>query len=127
MKSEFENLEKVSRETDDPYFLALYSGALNNVGDERAEVISQRVVNNQNLETGAVEGAASSITSSSGKSLLLETTSLCVINWLNQDPSKFSPQIDLGMKYLLSSINDGGRFGSTQSTVLTLKALVKYS
>ena len=113
---------------DDPYFLALYSGALFNVGKEqKALKVSQRVVSSQDIETGAVTGAQSSITSSSGQSLLLETTSLCIINWLNQDASHFSPQIDLGIKFLLSSIKDGGRFGSTQSTVLTLKALVRYS
>jgi hypothetical protein len=31
------------------------------------------------------------------------------------------------VKYLLKSIKDGGRYGSTQATVLTLKALVKYA
>lgn len=32
LESEFENLRQISRLTDDPYFLALYSGALFNVG-----------------------------------------------------------------------------------------------
>lgn len=79
------------------------------------------------METGVVEGAASSITNSRGKSLLLETTSLALVNWLNQSPSEFSTNIDKGVAYLLSSIKSGGRFGSTQSTVLTLKALTRYA
>ena len=128
LREEFENLQRVSQSTHDPYFLALYSGALYNVGKGReAQEISRRVAESQNEETGAVEGAESSITSSRGSALLLETTSLAVVNWLNQDPSAFSEQIDLGVGFLLSSIKDGGRFGSTQSTVLTLKALVRYS
>jgi hypothetical protein len=81
----------------------------------------------QNDSTGAVEGAESSITNSRGQSLLLETTSLALVNWLNQSPSTFSANIDLGVGFLLSSIKKGGRFGSTQSTVMTLKALVRYT
>lgn len=57
----------------------------------------------------------------------METTSLAVINWLDLDPSRYSKNIDLGVGYLLSSIKNGGRFGSTQSTVLSLKALVRYT
>ena len=92
----------------------MYSGALYNVGKvSEAKEISQRVSESQNLESGGVEGAKSSITNSNGKSLLLETTSLAIINWLNQDPSGFSKQIDLGIGFLLQSIKDGGRFGST--------------
>ena len=53
--------------------------------------------------------------------------SLAVINWLNLSPSDFSPNIEKGIAFLLSSIKSGGRFGSTQSTVLTLKALTRYA
>lgn len=58
---------------------------------------------------------------------MLETTSLAVVNWLNQSPSTFSSNIDLGVGFILDSIKKGGRFGSTQSTVLCLKALVRYT
>ena len=128
LKNEFTNLKKISEKNEDPYFLALYSGALFNAGKkDEAKSISRKYVSKQNESTGAVEGAESSITNSRGQSLLLETTSLALINWLNQDPSEFSAQIDLGVGYLLSSIKKGGRFGSTQSTVMTLKALVRYT
>ena len=33
LKIEFDNLEKISLESSDPYFLALYSAALSNVGN----------------------------------------------------------------------------------------------
>ena len=58
---------------------------------------------------------------------MLETTSLALVNWLDQDPSEFSANIDKGVAFLLSSIKSGGRFGSTQSTVMTLKALTRYA
>jgi hypothetical protein len=67
LKNEFKNLEQISHVTKDPYVLSLYSGALYNVGKkDEAMQISKRVVGNQNLETGAVEGAESSITNSRG-------------------------------------------------------------
>ena len=91
LQAELNHLEDVSQTTDDPYFLALYAGSLYNVGwIDDAQAIAERFTDNQNPETGAVEGAASSITSSSGTNLLIETTSLALINWLNIDPGFFS-------------------------------------
>ncbi len=67
-----------------------------------------------------------SITSSSGESLVIETTSLAVVSWMNLDAAAFATNIELAIGYLLTKIKDGGRFGSTQSTVLSLKALIAY-
>ena len=128
LQNEFDNLDKIAQTSEDPYFLSLYSGALYNVDEvEKAKLISQKVTFKQNKETGGVEGAESSITNSRGQGLILETTSLAIVNWLNQDVSGFSKNIDLGVNFLLNSIKKGGRFGSTQSTVLSLKALVRYT
>jgi len=45
LENEFKNLKKVSETSEDPYILALYSGALFNVGKkEEAIVISARIV-----------------------------------------------------------------------------------
>lgn len=128
LKDEFESLKEIVQNSNDPYILSLYAGALVNVGKlEEALEMADRVGQRQNEQNGSVEGAESSITNSRGQSLLLETTSLAVINWLDLDPSRYSKNIDLGVGYLLSSIKNGGRFGSTQSTVLSLKALVRYT
>ena len=114
LKAEFEQLENVALTTDDPYFLGLYSGALFNEGNLSSAIeISERVSQSLNTDTGAVEGAETSITSSNGESLVIETTSIALINWLNQDSAVFSQEIDLGIEYILSKIKDGGRFGST--------------
>lgn len=67
LKDEFANLKKLAETNTDPYFLALYSGALFNVERlDEAIAISEKVVDKQNKETGAVEGAESSITNSRG-------------------------------------------------------------
>ena len=46
---------------------------------------------------------------------------------MNQDQGQFSENIERGIQFLMRSIKDGGRFGSTQATILSLKALVCYS
>ena len=81
----------------------------------------------QNVTSGAVEGADSSITNSRGNNLKTETTALAVLAWLNIDPAFYSPSIEIGIGYLMQSVKDGGRYGSTQATVLAIKALVKYA
>jgi hypothetical protein len=65
--NEFANLDTISQTSKDPYFLSLYAGALFNVGkNNSATIISEKVIDSQNEQTGAVEGAESSITSSRG-------------------------------------------------------------
>lgn len=50
-----------------------------------------------------------------------------MIDWLNVDPGKYSSNIELAYKFLMSSVKKGGSYGSTQATVLSLQALVLYS
>jgi hypothetical protein len=90
LKDEFDNLEKISQSIKDPYFLALYSAALFNIKNMGKSVeMSERTAKMQNMETGEVKGAKSSICCSRGKNLLIETTSLCMMNWMNLDALKF--------------------------------------
>jgi len=91
MKEEFDNLEKVALHTNDPYLLGLCAGALINLSKlEDAYDIASRIAALQNSTSGAVEGAETSITSSSGMNLKVETTSLALLAWLDTDPSSFS-------------------------------------
>lgn len=101
LKAEFENLERISLTSKDPYFLALYSAALFNVDKlDEAILITNKVNSMQNEETGAVEGASSSITNSRGQNLIVETTALCMMNWINQDKSSYFKQIELSLKFI---------------------------
>ena len=85
---EFERLKKLSCESEDPYLLALISAAFFNIGDtDFAMKISDGLVKKQ--VGGAIYGASSSITNSRDNDLRTETTSLDVINWLNQDKDKY--------------------------------------
>jgi len=72
---------------------------------------------------GSVLNSVSTITRSGGKSLLIETTAISIIAWLNDD--SFMLNVDSAMKWLLQQCQSGS-FGSTQGTILSLKAIIKY-
>ena len=72
---------------------------------------------------GHVRGATTTIVGSGGESLEVETTSLAVLAWL-RDPA-YAGAVEKAMHFLADSCK-AGRFGTTQSTVLALRAIVAY-
>jgi uncharacterized protein YfaS (alpha-2-macroglobulin family) len=72
---------------------------------------------------GFVDGATGSIVGSGGEALRIETTSLAILAWL--DAEKHAGHIELAMRWIAESCK-AGRYGSTQSTVLALRAIVEY-
>ena len=72
---------------------------------------------------GSVEGAQTSITCSRMSSLSVEATSVSILAWLNDD--RFAANARSAVEWLASQCSDGG-FGSTQATVLALKAIIAY-
>lgn len=91
---------------------------------KQAEEAVSKVVQNQN-EDGSFTKAETSITRSSGKSLSVETSSLALLSMLRVDSSKWTGQIQKTVGFLIASMN-GGYFGSTQATILAMKALVEF-
>tara|TARA_B110000285_G_C14932157_1_gene517855 strand:+ start:47 stop:358 length:312 start_codon:yes stop_codon:yes gene_type:complete len=90
LKDEFKHVIEISKKTEDPYLLSLCAGALFNVGKtSEAAAIASRVAGMQDKLTGSVEGAESSITNSRGSNLVVETTSLALLSWLNIDSSAY--------------------------------------
>src|SRR5262247_425843 len=78
----------------------------------------------KNQETaGNVKGAITTITRSGGDALAIETTALSVLAWM-REPS-YAANVEKGLKWIVES-NKSGRFGSTQSTILALRAIVAY-
>jgi hypothetical protein len=91
LKDEFKHVIEVSKRTNDPYLLSLCAGALFNVGkSSEAAAIATRVAGMQDKLTGSVLGAESSITNSRGSNLVVETTSLALLSWLNIDPTVYN-------------------------------------
>jgi aminopeptidase N len=89
----------------------------------KAEEAMEKIIKHQNKD-GSFSQAETSITRSSGKSLVIETSSLALLSMLRIDSVKYSSQIKKTVEFLISSMN-GGYFGSTQATILALKALVE--
>lgn len=87
--------------------------------DDQAKIQAKFLVAQQQ-DTGEIIGAESSITNSRGKNLLVETTALTAMAWINVDKTVFREMIDKSLGYIMSQAKDGGRFGSTQATVLSL-------
>ena len=105
----------------DPYLIALSAAALMNVGrTDAGERLLKRLAKMQN-ENGSWSGVRS-VVSSGGLSLKMETTALCVLA-LGKS-ANYSSQVVEGVTWLRAHRSHGGGFGSTQATVLALKALV---
>jgi len=103
---------------------AAMSGAL----DDVAAALMQK-----QDEGGGVAGAKTSITSSQGRSLQVETTSLAVLFWVSAlgstahsvDRGRLEAACLAGVRFLASQTKNG-MYGNTQATALGLKALVAY-
>jgi uncharacterized protein YfaS (alpha-2-macroglobulin family) len=123
LAKELASLKAAAAKSDNSYVVALAANALA-LAKETAEArkLMDRLAAKQGKE-GVVEGGTQSIVGSSGDTLEIETTALSVLAWL-REPS-YAGNVERSMKYLASSC-DGGRYGSTQSTVLALRAIVTY-
>ncbi len=130
-----EALKKQTKEhaegKNDPYFLALVANGLllrpGNGNREEAIAILDRIAN-AHLKNGCVEGATTSITRSGGRDLQIETTALAVLGWLRSgEPARFIKPVKEATKWIGQQRGGYGGFGSTQSTILALKALIEYT
>ncbi len=128
LSKEIAALTEKAKDSKDPYFLALLANSLMNVGKRAdAEKLLAKVGDMQ-AKDGSVPGAETSVTCSSGQALLIETTGLAVLGWLKaNDTGTYRKQVDAAAKWIGSQRGGYGGFGSTQSTILALKALIDYA
>ncbi len=112
-----------AQKSDDRYVTAL--GALVALGAGKkaaAEPLLAALAKAQDQD-GRVTGGKSSIVGSGGEALAIETTALSTLGFLRGGGHDESA--DRAIRYL-ARVSDGGRYGSTQSTVLALRAIVAY-
>jgi len=123
---ELNAVEKEAKKSNDPYLMALVANALFNAGEEeRGGKMIAQLVNARN-EAGFWNGKKHSITRSTGESLKTETTSLILLALLkSKNPDVAS--VTSAVKFLVGARSGYGGFGSTQATILALKALTKYA
>ena len=82
------------------------------------------LIKNQ-LPTGNVTQSLTSITSSMGENLVIESTAISVLAWMN-DQTRYSSSITSAVNYIVSKVSNSGLYGTTQATILSLKAITTY-
>jgi hypothetical protein len=128
LDTELNALYAEAKKSQDPYFLALVSlGQLKAQRTEQGLEIVRRL-NGFQKSAGEVAGARTSITSSAGRDLLVETTALAALAWLRAaQPAEFQLNAQKAGRWLLAQRNAAGSFGATQSTILALKTLIAFA
>jgi uncharacterized protein YfaS (alpha-2-macroglobulin family) len=116
--------KRLAASTKDPYQLAL---AVNTELALGGSSQIDRLVSMQ-AKDGSFPGAKESITVSGGDSLLAETTALGVLALLKASPhGEHETQLRSGVEWLNAHRGGPGSWGSTQGTVLALRALTAYA
>jgi uncharacterized protein YfaS (alpha-2-macroglobulin family) len=109
--------------SNNSYAVALAANIMSLAGDNAsAKSFMDKLVAKQN-DTGLVDGATTSVIGSGGEALQIETTALATLAWM-RDPN-YAGNVEKAMKWLCETCK-AGRFGSTQSTILALRAIVTY-
>ncbi|HVE84328.1 MAG TPA: MG2 domain-containing protein [Myxococcales bacterium] len=120
---EIAEVKRAAGQSANSYVVALGANALALAGDRQgARQLMARLAAKQD-RNGQVNGGTQSIVGSGGEALLIETTSLSALAWL-RDP-EFSPQAQGAIRFITES-SKSGRYGSTQSTVLALRAILAH-
>ncbi len=112
----------------DAYFVALTANVMLLRNDREAASRLLDRLKDKHTKGGAVTGAVTSITHSGGRDLEIETTALALLGWLRaNDPTAYTATVKDATKWLSQQRGGSGGFGSTQSTILALKALALYA
>jgi uncharacterized protein YfaS (alpha-2-macroglobulin family) len=109
--------------SEDPYMMALMANALFNAKDKRATVLVKELVKLQKKD-GSFAGLTSSVTNSTGQSLLVETSSLAVLAMLQT--KSYNKEVQAALAAIQAGKSYCG-YGSTQGTVLALKAMLQHA
>jgi hypothetical protein len=124
---ELSALHEQAKSSKDPYFLSLVANSLiNRAKTADAAILLKKVGELQNAD-GHLDAEQTSITGSGGRDLQIETTSLALLAWLKANPGAFNANIQKAIRWLGQQRGGYGGFGSTQSTILALKALILYT
>ena len=121
-------LAEQAKTSKDPYFLSLVAISLINRDklDDGTAILKH--VSTAQKEDGHVDAGKTSITGSGGRDLEIETTALAVLGWLKANrPADFNMPVQKAIKWIGQQRGGYGGFGSTQSTILALKALIAYT
>ncbi len=123
LKPEIDSLKTAAAASQNSYVLALAANALY-LSDNKAEAkkLMDKLATKQKAD-GSIGDTKSSIVGSEGEALAVEGAALTTLAWM-RDP-QYAGNVEKSVKFLADSCK-AGRYGSTQSTVLALRAIVTY-
>jgi uncharacterized protein YfaS (alpha-2-macroglobulin family) len=120
---ELASLKTAAFASKNNYVVALAANALYLASEkDSAKKLMDRLAAGQSGE-GSIANISSSIVGSGGESLQVEGVSLATLAWL-RDPA-YVTNVEKSIKFLADSCK-AGKYGSTQATVLALRAIVQY-
>jgi len=123
LAKEIASIKKAAMASKNSYVIALGANiAWLSADAKTARQLCSKLAGLQDKD-GHVTGGKTTIVGSGGTALKVETTALALLAWLKDDAC--AGAVERGMKWL-SEICKGGRYGSTQSTVLALRAILAY-
>jgi uncharacterized protein YfaS (alpha-2-macroglobulin family) len=123
LAAEVDYVRRVARVTENTYVTALGANVTALAGDEDAtNQLLDRLAGKQTAD-GSLSGATTSVVGSGGVALQIETTALAALAWLTNP--RYTSNAESSIRFLAENCKSG-RFGSTQSTVLALRAIIAY-
>ena len=111
----------------DSYFLALTANILLHRGERDAALKILDRLKDKFFTEGHLTGAVTSITHSGGRDLEIETTAMAMLAWLRANETKYAVTVKEATKWISQQRGGYGGFGSTQSTIMALKALILHA
>ncbi len=123
LKPEIDSLKSAAASSQNSYVLALAANALY-LSDNKAEAkkLMDKLAAKQKAD-GSIGDTKSSIVGSEGEALAVEGAALTTLAWMREP--QYAGNVEKSVKFLADSCK-AGRYGSTQSTVLALRAIVTY-
>ena len=114
-----------ARSSSDAYEIALACAAAVACGrPDNGRELAGKLVGLQDTE-GRLVGQNGSITRSGGQALAIETTALASLAWLKLP--EYHAHANRAIDWIVSKRSGDGSFGSTQATILALKALAEHA
>jgi len=123
IKKEIEKSAKEALASEDPYLLALMANSFYKMKDKRAKKFLKLLLQKQE-EDGKWSRAANTVVNSRGASKDIETTALAALA-IMQDTEPHTELLP-AMDFIQNGKSKYG-YGSTQATVLAMKAMVTYA
>ncbi len=125
-RAEIEAQARAASTVQDPYLLALATSTLlKSPGfEDKGREAARRLARLQDKD-GSFKGADHSITRSGGENLLIESTALAALALL--EANAHPEPVMRAVKWLNGNRSGFGQWGTTQATVLALKAMSRYA